>query len=287
MSDERIVIEDVADTSFWVAHYRAVESERPNAMFEDPFAAKLVGDRGRKIAEAMEQIGRYTEWSVVSRTVMIDEFITRLLDEGVDTVVNLGAGLDSRPYWMDLPAELNWIEVDKAQVIAHKSAVLANEAPKCRLSRVVVDLADEVQRRSFLTTVAPEARKVLILTEGVIPYLSPEQVTELGRDLRARSNFAFWITEYFSPEVYRYLKASLRTQKMRNAPFRFYPDDWFGFFSALGWKKKAITYSGEIAKRFGRRPPMPWFARLLMPILPAALKERAARSSGYVVFERE
>lgn len=279
-------INDVSDTSYWVAYYRAVESDRTNAMFHDPFAKRLVGERGKLIADSMEQMGRYTEWAVISRTVIIDEFIEQLISEGVDAVLNLGAGLDTRPYRMSLPANLPWIEVDYARIIAHKNRVLENETPVCQLSRVVVDLADDIERKRFFSTVLKEAKKVLVITEGVIPYLSPEQVSKLSADLVAEPRFAYWITEYFSPLVYPQLKKGVRTKKMRNAPFLFYPDDWFGFFRALGWKRKDIRFSADIARRFGRRQPMPWYARLLIPLMLPKMKQRMGQLTGYTVFER-
>jgi O-methyltransferase involved in polyketide biosynthesis len=45
-------IRDVSDTAIWVAYYRARETERPDAMFRDPLARVLVGDRGEKIARS-------------------------------------------------------------------------------------------------------------------------------------------------------------------------------------------------------------------------------------------
>jgi O-methyltransferase involved in polyketide biosynthesis len=46
-------IEDVSDTVFWIAYLRALESQRVDATFRDPFAAQLAGERGRKISQAM------------------------------------------------------------------------------------------------------------------------------------------------------------------------------------------------------------------------------------------
>src|SRR4051812_48857182 len=108
---EKTLINDVTDTAVWVAYYRAKESLRNDAIFRDPFAAKLVGDRGEKIARDMQETSKYTEWAVVSRTIIIDRLITKLIDQGLEAVVNLGAGLDTRPYRMKLPANLKWIEV--------------------------------------------------------------------------------------------------------------------------------------------------------------------------------
>lgn len=279
-------IENVSDTAFWVAHFRARESARGDALFHDPFAFRLVGDRGRKISESMAKTSRYTEWSVVSRTVIIDRFISQLVGEGVDTVVNLGAGLDTRPYRMDLPSGLEWVEADFPNIITHKQRLLESERPRCRLTRIQVDLSDSTQRRELLASSAANAKRVLILTEGVIPYLSPEQVTELSTDLRAHQRIIFWVTEYFHPRVYPYLQKAVRVRAMKNAPFRFYPEDWFGFFRKLGWSERETRYSGEIACEFNRAPPMPWLVKMLMPMLPGKVRDEAMRMTGFSVLTR-
>jgi methyltransferase (TIGR00027 family) len=279
-------IMDVSDTSFWVAYYRAKESERSDALFKDPYAKVLVGDRGKKISDSMASISRYTEWSVISRTVIIDRFIEKLIKEGVDAVINLGAGLDTRPYRMNLPEDLEWVEVDYQNIIAHKNKLLAAEKPKCRLSRNVVDLSNSKDRVEFFKNVVPNAKKVLIITEGVIPYLSFEQVTELSKDLLAQTRFQFWITEYFHKKVYRYLKNTVRDLKMKNAPFRFYPDDWIGFFRNLGWTEMEFGFSGDIGVEFNRKPPMPKIAQLLYAFLPKRIKEEGRKMAGYVIFKK-
>jgi O-methyltransferase involved in polyketide biosynthesis len=187
---------------------------------------------------------------------------------------------------MMLPKSLQWIEADYPAIISHKESVLRDSTPSCKLTRVAIDLADGEKRREFLASAAPDAKRVLILTEGVIVYLSPEQVSELARDLLAQPRFAYWIAEYFNPKVYPHLQRAVRTIKMRNAPFLFYPDDWYGFFARLGWAERETRYSGEVAVEHGRRPPMPWFARLLYPFFPRKAKEEAMRMTGYVVFRR-
>lgn len=48
------LIHDVSDTAFMVATYRAMETQRPDALFHDPLAGKLAGERGRKIVESEE-----------------------------------------------------------------------------------------------------------------------------------------------------------------------------------------------------------------------------------------
>jgi len=80
------VIENVSDTAFWIAHYRALESQRTDALSHDPLAGLLAGDRGKTIAAAMPR-GSITAWSVVIRTCIIDDYIRSAINEGVDTVL--------------------------------------------------------------------------------------------------------------------------------------------------------------------------------------------------------
>jgi methyltransferase (TIGR00027 family) len=255
-------------------------------LFRDPLARILVGERGKQFSDSMGRVSRFTEWSVVSRTVIIDRFVESLIKSGVDAVINLGAGLDTRPYRMNLPKDLVWIEADYSSIISHKSAVLKDERSVCQLSRVAVDLADEEKRRAFLKQAAPDAKNVLVLTEGVVPYLSQEQVRELSADLISQKRFQYWITEYFHPRVYRYLRKTARAKAMRNAPFKFYPDDWYLFFERAGWTALETRFSGEIAAEFGRKQPVPRWAEIMQKIFPKKVKEETLRVAGYVVFVR-
>lgn len=286
MTDD--TLQHVSDTALWVAHYRAEETARPDALFRDPYAKRLAGERGRKIARGMGPTAKYTRWILAIRTVVIDRFIDDAIrKEGIDTVLNLGAGLDSRPYRMtSLPESLRWIEVDHPQIIDHKEPLLAAEKPRCRLERIRLDLADHAARRKLFTDVSGRSGKVLVLTEGVLPYLTPEAVAELADDLRACANFQFWVAEYFSKDSYRYINNPDRMKKMKNTPFRFFPDDWLGFFEMRGWQPYEIKYMGEETLRLGRRPPAPWFAVLFRFLFPPAKWESYRRMTGYILFTR-
>lgn len=279
-------ISHVSDTAFWVAYYRAKETEREDAMFRDPLAHKLLDERGEKIAQSMGAISTYSEWSVMLRTVLIDRFIYSLIKEGVDAVINLGAGLDTRPYRMQLPENLHWIEADHESIIEHKERLLRDEKPACKLTRVAIDLADAAKRKSFLHSVAPDAKKVLVLTEGVIVYLSEDHVRDLGADLHAEERFAYWITEYFHPMLYPLLQHPARTAVMKNAPFKFFPESWFGFFEQLGWKEKETGYAGHIAVEFNRWPPMSEEERAKIAAMPEEERMASLKRNGYTVLER-
>src|SRR6185369_9721539 len=103
-------ISHISDTARWVAVYRARESLRPDAAFHDPLAARLAGERGEELAATMKPPATFGA-AMVARTRIIDDLISVCLAEGCDAVVNLAAGLDTRPYRLALPKDLPWVEV--------------------------------------------------------------------------------------------------------------------------------------------------------------------------------
>ena len=105
------------------------------------------------------------------------------LADGVDLVVNLAAGFDSRPYRMDLPSSLRWVEVDLPDILSYKEAILDSERPNCRRDRVALDLADGEERRALFQRLASESKKALIVSEGLLIYLDADQARSLGSDL--------------------------------------------------------------------------------------------------------
>lgn len=280
------VIQHVSDTSFWVAHYRALESERPDAIFKDPYAKILVGNTAAKIETLQSQTTKWTRWSVVMRTHIIDQMILDLIAKGVTTFINIGAGLDSRPYRMNLGPNIQWIEVDFPHVIQHKKELLKDFKPTCQLERVSIDLADRRLRQSLLSGLSDKHQQIAVLTEGVLPYLTQNQVSELSEDLQKYKSFKYWIGEYISPKSYPYLKDPKRMKVLQNAPFQFYPEDWKAFFESRGWKLSQEKFYIDVAEKFGRPTPLPKFFKFLSYIFGKKWAEPFRKMSGYLMWER-
>jgi methyltransferase (TIGR00027 family) len=280
-------IESVADTAFWVATYRADEGKRPDALFSDPLAERLVEGRGREITRAMTN-DAMTAWTVVVRTRIIDDFVTKAVADGFDTVLNLGAGLDTRPYRMDLPASLRWIEVDFASTIDFKEERLAGERARCELERRRVDLSRAEDRRALLAEVDAKGRRILVLTEGVVPYLTNDAVSELAADLHRCAHVERWVLEYMGgagPSVRKLVMRRRRTQ-LEHAPFLFEPKDWRALFAAQGWQPADLRYVAVEGQRLGRMAPLPWWLMFILRRLPKSLRERSRKNYGYAVLER-
>jgi methyltransferase (TIGR00027 family) len=248
------VVSNVSDTARWVAAYRAIESARPDAKFSDPFADRLAGPRGHAMAQAAPRLIMGSGATFVARTKLIDDLIARSIAEGCDRVLNLAAGLDTRPYRLDLPSTLEWIEADLPAMVEEKDGLLDGEVPRCQLVRHGVDLADPVERDAFIGDAISGADNVLVLTEGLLMYLDEGQVRALSHDLY-RDPIMWWVTDLLSPAVRTLMTLRLRNH-FRNAPVQFAPADGVAFFEPDGWAVEDLDSLMKTAARWKRLPPL-------------------------------
>jgi methyltransferase (TIGR00027 family) len=278
-------LRDISDTARWVAFYRAMESERPDALFRDPHARRLAGPRGEEIVRTMPR-GRATAWPMIVRTAVFDEILLRLVErEGVEAVLNLAAGLDARPYRLPLPASLRWIEVDLPAIIEYKEEILAGETPACTVERVRLDLADAVARRDLFARIAAERRRVLVVSEGLLVYLGEDEVASLASDL-CLAGFRWWLTDLASPVLLKMIRKSWGPKlSAAKAPFRFGPQSGADFFRPFGWRPVEIRSTWEESQRLDRQPPMAWLYRLMAKLAPRKKRESFRTMSSYVLLE--
>jgi methyltransferase (TIGR00027 family) len=282
-SDARL-IRNISDTARWVASYRAAETARPDAVFRDPFAEKLAGERGKQIAAAMPYQNK-NSWPFVARTFLFDAVITEQIQSGVDTVINLAAGLDARPYRMALPSSLKWIEVDLPEILGYKEEILANEKPVCSLQRIRADLANVDVRRKLFAQLGSSASKALIVTEGLIAYLSPGEVGVFSRDLAAPKSFALWTNDFGSPGLLKMIQKQVGDHLTNaNAPLKFGPPEGPAFFAPFGWKPIEVRSLFKTAARLKRLPPL----LRLMSIFPESNgKQGRAPWSAVCLFAKQ
>lgn len=250
----------ISDTALWVAVYRAQETERSDAVFRDPYAARLAGARGAQIAEAMPFARRHA-WSYTARTWLVDRVIEWSVRRGTDMVVNLAAGLDARPYRMTLPAALRWVEVDLPEMLTYKQEVLGAERPVCALEQVPLDLREVSARRELFQRLGSEAKQALLVTEGLIIYFDAEDVGALARDLAAPATFRRWITDLTSPALLRMLQRSIGGLLAEaGSPLKFAPREGPAFFAQYGWQTVETRSLLHMAAQLHR---LSWGLRLL------------------------
>ncbi|MBF6329878.1 SAM-dependent methyltransferase [Nocardia transvalensis] len=192
------ITESVGVTALGIAAIRAAETQRPDALFRDPYAQRLVAAVGTegwlRIAQGQvraddENANRmYQSMSgfAVARTCYFDSYFADAAAEGIRQVVILAAGLDARAYRIQWPSGTVVYELDQPKVLQFKAAALADARPTVDRREVAVDLRHDwpkALRDKGFDTSAPTAW----LAEGLLRYLPTEAQDRLLDDVVALS----------------------------------------------------------------------------------------------------
>jgi methyltransferase (TIGR00027 family) len=258
----------VTSTANWIAAIRARESRRADRLFDDPYAEALAGERGVAMLAASERASGGRSMFVPVRVRWFDDAVLGAVAGGVRQVALLGAGLDTRPYRLDLPA-----------TFAAKEPVLAGAVARCRRHTVAVDLATDWTGALRAAGFDP-ARPTLWLAEGLVFYLSVDQIHALlrraGALSAAGSRFladVMGTARFDGPLMARYREYGAR----HGIPPPFGTDDPAGLFAGGGWVAEAISAPGAPGANYGRFPEVAGGVRPGWPHLVVA--RPAARSA--------
>jgi methyltransferase (TIGR00027 family) len=176
-------------TALGVAWVRAVESERPDRLFDDPLAARFLeasgweppelggdGWSGDTKARALLVLAQ----SVIVRTRFLDDLLADFWAAGGRQVVILGAGLDTRAFRLPWPPGGRCFELDLEPVLDFKGAVLAEAGapPRCDRLTVPVDLLAEWPD-PLLTAGFRPAEPAVWIAEGLLIYFSQAENDQL------------------------------------------------------------------------------------------------------------
>lgn len=282
-----MTIENVSDTARWVAVYRAMESDRPDALFRDPYARELAGERGEQIVRTMPR-SREAAFAMIVRTAVFDEIILECVrGRGVDLVVNLAAGLDARAWRLDLPESLRWVDVDLPAILEYKASMMAGRTPRCRYEAIATDLTDAARRDALFAQLGRESSRALVVSEGLLIYLDPEAVGGLARALHAQPSFRWWLVDLASPRLRAMMEKWWgRNVREGNAPFRFAPAEGAALFERFGWREAEWRSTMLDAVRLHRAPRSIGVWRVLARFMSKRRQEEMRRFSGNLLLER-
>lgn len=245
-----------ADSAFWIAAVRARETERQDRLFADPYARDLAGQRGLAVMAASERASGGENAFIPVRVRWFDDLIASAAG-WARQVVLLGAGLDTRAFRMDLPADLDWYEVDRREVLSAKDNVLAGCVPRCRRRVVIADVAGDWPS-ALLRAGFDHRARTLWVAEGLFFYLAERAVIEMLRDAARMCGpgslaaaDVTGTTGLDSPSMQPY-----RAWCERNGvPPPFGTDDPLALFAAGGWQPWHVTAPGAPGANYGRLPP--------------------------------
>ena len=282
------MIENLSQTASWVAYCRALETERPDALFKDPFARRLAGTLGERLVRQLGQ-AELVHRGIAVRTAVFDEFVIDCIStRSVDLVLNLGAGLDTRPWRLPMPSAVQWVDVDLRAILEHKREILRGEPLKCEYRAVPADLADANAYDAIFRQIDLERRCVLVITEGLLIYLKTAQVAALARTLHRNESFRWWLTDITSPRALAVLKDVWAPVFAHGrATFQFAPADSTAFFDSLGWREDAFRSALEEAQRLRRQAPSTWLSRALLWLSSPSQREEFRRVAGTALMRRE
>lgn len=262
------VVSGVGLTALAVAAARAVDSSRMSPLVRDPYAASFVEavpDPPIPMPVRAEDVPWDDKlWDRMSlfvglRSRFFDEYLAEAWSEGVRQVVIPAAGLDSRAFRLDWPAESTLFEIDQPRVLKFKDEVLGGEAaePRCDRRPVATDLRGDWA--SVLTEHGfdPE-RPTAWLIEGLLPYLT-------GQDARRLLDVVGELSAPGSTIAIEYVtdgNSIRRDPAVRGVLDQFgfdfealLPDDMAGDPTAqladAGWAVGSVS-GGDLAKRYGR-----------------------------------
>lgn len=209
------ITESVGATALSVARARAAESAQPHPLFTDPYAEHFVeaaiaaGWQSSFAAEALSD-NRYLQAMaayIAARTRYFDDFFTTAGAHGLDQVVILAAGLDTRAWRLPWISGTVVYELDLPKVLEFKDEVLRRRRaePAARYVAVPVDLRHDwpqaLRAKGFDPT-----RPTVWLAEGLLPYLSAAdqdllftRIQDLSADGSRLAVEAF-TPEFFDPE---------------------------------------------------------------------------------------
>ncbi len=261
MSQPHGEIFHVSDTALMVAACRALEFDSPDGFVCDPFAARLAGERGMAIVRALPQ-PEMMRFGIGVRSRFMDELVLETLAlEKIATVLSLGCGLDTRPWRLELPPELRWIEVDFADMLEYKNGLMSAETPRCRREFVAADANDAAQRRNIYMAVGPAP--ALMITEGLLMYLPAATVEALAAEAWQGSGIAHWMSDITATAFMKAIQMDT-PQSVRNmqAPDCLSGEQILESIRSQGWRTAArrsyitdMAFAMErIQRMFGDRP---------------------------------
>jgi len=183
-----IDINEIGATAFVIASIRALESEKPNPLFDAPYAEWFSNDHARAAAQQMDAAFPPSTTMVRFRTRYFNRLIERAVAAGTRQVVLLGGGFDMRAHhYRDAGAA--FFEVDQKAVLEFKRAIVERngleQPPSLFANYLEADVPSGLAGIGFDLD-AP----TLMIWEGNTMYLPPESIMPfLNRLADAMSSF--------------------------------------------------------------------------------------------------
>lgn len=161
----------ISETLFIPLVARATESARDNPIISDAKSVEIL--KTMNLEDKITDGGTISTLGILSRTKVIDDEVKRILSlDANTTIINLGAGLDTRITRVD-NGLLKWVDLDLPDVIQFRRQFFSEDERIQTISKSVLDT-------TWTQDVHPyENGRVIIIAEGLLMYFPEEDVSKI------------------------------------------------------------------------------------------------------------
>ena len=171
---------------------RLIEQYQPEQirLFNDPVVKDLIGtpirflmqfDAMRRLTlQQSDAITKGIYGAQICRTRYVDDAVQAALAKGIDQIVILGAGLDTRPYRLSGIERIKVYEVDLPAVQADKKRKLEKRFGRLQwhVTFIPIDFDTQTLETVLAGTPFDRSKPALFIWEGVTQYISEEAVSQ-------------------------------------------------------------------------------------------------------------
>ena len=198
MKMKKIQIQGVSETMLQTLHARAAYSKQKNAKFHDDKAVEIVSRMDYDFSFAGDDA--LMSNGVIARTVLLDRMVGDFIRKNPNaTVINIACGMDTRAYRLKIGSTVRWYNIDLPETIEVRRRFLEENGHISMIAKSAMDekWADEIEE--------PKGR-VLVIIEGLVMYLSEQDVKQILSIISRRFERAEVIMEVMNPWVVKNVK---------------------------------------------------------------------------------
>lgn len=235
---------NVSKTAFLTCVARSIDNDSLKPILGDNYAKLFVANSlGEKMKKDFGE-NRMSNYSICARHRIIDDFISETAKKHKTLVINIGCGLDTRPFRMAKNVSF-WLEIDTKDIIDFKNQILPeNHAEvKTKLKRATIDFEKDSLSETIKRAISNETfEEVIVIFEGIFMYLSLEIIQNNMNELRKIFDDFVVVFDFYSERFHNFrgkkLEKKIKTEL--NTKFTFMPKTISGFLHDI--QLKQISY---------------------------------------------
>lgn len=226
-------VDKASRTALYMAFFRALESTRPEGkrLFYDPYAVFFLDNKLKRAVHysPVPLVRKYLRWKIhkelpggftsgVARTRYIDDLLKASINKGVQQVIILGAGYDTRALRLDFLQDIPVIEIDHPNTAKRKLGALQSEMGKlpANVRFYQIDFneqsLDDLAQTRHIDMSIPTA----FIWEGVTNYLSDQAVDNTFKFFSQFASGSCLIFTYVHQQVFDDPGSFFGAQKLLN-----------------------------------------------------------------------